>query len=185
MPGVRGRVRGTEVKKALKIFWSQFGHKIFAMEEPAPVPTTARFYFRFVDRVGFGSCDGCYQIGPVDHLCLHCCVSEGMTLGSCFVCMNDGPAWEQCHWCKQGRYLPPGYGQCCECEWHGIVGEACQNCEDGLFTQLAVNSRSDSSNVVLDIIVAAELEADEDTTTDSSDPDQPVALWTWSSQASP
>ena len=133
---------------------------------------TPRYYFRFVDTIGFGSCDACYRIGPVNHLCLHCCVSEGMTIGPCFVCHHAGPVWEECQWCERGRCLAPGYGQCRECEWHGIVGEECQNCGDGFFTPLSASgSGSDSSNVLLDIIVSSELQ-ETDSATDS---DQPVA----------
>jgi hypothetical protein len=133
-----------------------------------PTASTPRYYFRFVDTIGFGSCDACYRIGPVNHLCLHCCVAEGMTLGACFVCQHEGPVWEECQWCERGRCLDPGYGQCQECEWHGTVGDECRNCEDGFFTPL-----SDSGSV--DIIVSAELQQD---STDSDDSDQPVAART-------
>jgi hypothetical protein len=100
------------------------------MVDLPPLPGTPRYYFRFVDSVGFGSCDGCYRIGPVNRLCLKCCVSEGMTVGACFVCHHGGPAWESCHWCERGRYLAPGYGQCPECECYGPGGDDCQDCGD-------------------------------------------------------
>jgi hypothetical protein len=129
------------------------------MVELPPLPSTARFHFRFVDTIGFGSCDGCYRIGAVDHLCLHCCVSEGMTLGSCFVCSHDGPAWESCDWCRDGRFLPPGHGQCVECEYYGTVGEECHNCENGVFAPIPEEAELDSSNVLLAIIVEAEMAA--------------------------
>ena len=105
------------------------------MNELPIILTRATFYYRFVDSVGFGSCDGCYGIGPVNHICLHCCISEGMELGSCLVCYHRGPAWETCQWCERGHCVVSGYGECNneECEWEGALGEQCSNCGDGSF----------------------------------------------------
>ena len=180
--GRRERARGTGDKKAKTSRRTQI--LIWQKAQPFRVKrsqsdnmdehhlaSTPRYYFRFVDTIGFGSCDACYRIGPVNHVCLHCCISEGMTLGSCFVCHHEGPVWEECQWCERGRCLAPGYGQCRECEWHGTVGDECRNCEDGIFTPLSV-SGSDSSNVLLDIIVLAEMQEASSSDTDS---DQPVA----------
>jgi hypothetical protein len=126
------------------------------MVDLPPLTETPRYYFRFVDSIGFGSCDGCYRIGPVNRLCLDCCVSEGMTLGACFVCHHGGPAWEGCHWCERGRYLAPGYGQCRECDWHGPGGEDCHNCDDGVFAPIPPE---DPDDVVLVITTTTDLDS--------------------------
>jgi hypothetical protein len=107
--------------------------------------TTARFYYRFVDSVGFGSCDNCYGIGPRNHLCLRCCVSEGMVVGSCFVCHHKGPAWEGCQWCEYGRCLVSGYGSCDVCEEYGTLGSTCENCGDGVVEPIPVDLLLDSA----------------------------------------
>ena len=116
----------------------------------------------------------------MNHLCLHCCASEGMVLGTCFVCQHDGPAWEKCHWCERGLSIPPGSGQCRECGWYGVVGDNCTGCDDDVYAPIPedTGSDSDSSNVLLDIVVAADPPTDTDSDTDS---EHPVASRTRSS----
>jgi hypothetical protein len=143
---------------------SQYGLRGITMDDLPPLPRTPRYYFRFVDSVGFGSCDGCYRIGPVNRLCLNCCVSEGMTLGACFVCHHGGPAWEDCHWCERGRYLAPGYGRCPECDWYGPGGDDCHNCGDGIFVPLPPG---DPDEVVLVITTSTDLDPDTPSDSDS------------------
>ena len=104
------------------------------MNELQPLPSSARYWYRFEDTIELGSCDGCNRTGPEDRLCLDCCVSEGMVIGACYGCNNDGPIWENCHWCLQGRYVSADYGVC-ECDWYGPVGAECTNCEDGVFME--------------------------------------------------
>jgi hypothetical protein len=136
------------------------------MNDLPALPSTARFYYRFVDSVGFGSCDGCYRIGPVNHLCLHCCVSEGMELGSCFVCHHGGPAWEDCQWCARGRCFVTGYGECDseDCDWNGPLGQPCSNCRDGVYAPIAYHLFSNSAEVTLQVV----LPSTTPTTTDSN-----------------
>ena len=126
------------------------------MENNPSLPATARYYYRFVDSIGFGSCDGCNRIGPVNHLCLHCCVSEGMMLGSCFVCHHGGPAWEVCQWCEHGRCLVGGYGVCNdeECEKFGPLNLPCSDCRQGIFVPLPHGSMfSNSAEVILKVVL--------------------------------
>ena len=126
------------------------------MDELPPLPATARYYFRFLDTIGFGSCDGCSRIGPRNHLCLHCCVSEGMVLGSCYVCHHGGPAWEACQWCVQGRCVLGGYGRCNdeECEYYGPLGGTCLECGQGICETLSVDDlHSNSAEVRLRVLL--------------------------------
>jgi hypothetical protein len=100
------------------------------IEEPDPC------YYRYimVDTRGLGSCRNCYNIGPVDMICLDCCVkAQGVTLGQCFACPHRGPVWEACEWCKEGQNLPPVYGICDVCDHRGEVGDECESCGDGKY----------------------------------------------------
>ena len=144
------------------------GHNFCIMDELPPAPTTARFYYRFVDCIGFGSCDVCYRIGPQNHICLHCCVSEGMELGSCFVCNHRGPAWEDCQWCEGGRCLVSGYGECNneDCEWYGPLGHGCSDCGEGVFTPVPLSHLfSNSAEVTLQVALPTTVAVDITTTT--------------------
>jgi hypothetical protein len=161
LAGSRERAHRTKDNKSYRDSSGLTVSKYTTMDNLPPLTPTARFYFRFVDSIGFDSCDTCYQTGPVDHFCLKCCFSEGMTLGSCFVCHNGGPVWEYFHWCKRGHALPPVHGQCHKCKYHGILGKHCNNCDDGTFLPV---STSDDPPVA---------EADQDT--------EPVASRTGSS----
>jgi hypothetical protein len=96
------------------------------------IPTSPHFRFGFVDHLGFGSCDNCNQEGPVNRLCLRCCVAEGMILGICFVCSHKGPVWYECDWCEAGEHMPPVFGMCDNCEKRGPGGKACE-CGDGTY----------------------------------------------------
>ena len=51
---------------------------------------------------------------------------------------------------------PPGCGQCRECGWYGVVGDNCTGCDDDVYTPIPedTGSDSDSSNVLLEIVVA-------------------------------
>jgi hypothetical protein len=120
------------------------------------LPSTARFYYRFVDSIGFGSCDGCNRIGPERHLCLHCCVSEGMELGYCNVCHHAGAAWEECDWCRRGRCLVNGYGECNseDCDWKGPLGQPCGDCGEGVFEPIPISHLfSNAAEVTLQVVV--------------------------------
>ena len=126
------------------------------MEVLPPLPATAHYYYRFVDTIGFGSFDGCYRIGPLGHLCLHCCVSEGMVLGSCFVCHHGGPAWEVCLWCKRGRCLVSGYGECNneDCDWNGPLDQPCDDCGESVFGPVPPGRLfHNSAEVVLKVVL--------------------------------
>jgi hypothetical protein len=96
------------------------------------LPLTAEYRYHFVDHIGFGTCDSCGQEGPRNKLCLHCCVSEGMILGVCFVCLHKGRVWDGCEWCDSGQYMAPVFGMCTSCEYRGPSGEVCQ-CDDGVY----------------------------------------------------
>ena len=104
-------------------------------------PPTPRYVYRFVDSIGFGSCNGCNAIGPEGHLCLRCCVLEGMVLGSCNVCHHGGPAWEACQWCRRGRCLVSGYGECNneDCEVNGTLGDPCSDCGEGSYAPVPLS----------------------------------------------
>jgi len=154
---------GTGAEKSQYLFQTS-GHLVIVnpknpdttMDELPPMPSTARYYFRFLDTIGFGSCNGCSRIGPRDHLCLHCCVSEGMELGSCHVCHHGGPAWEMCQWCAHGRCLVGGYGVCNDedCEYYGPLNQSCSECGHGVFVPLTVDSLfCNSAEVVLKVVL--------------------------------
>jgi hypothetical protein len=136
-----------------------------------------RFWFRRLAHHnvnhGLGTCEGCDMFGPVNRLCLHCCVAMGMVLGRCYACDREGPINENCHWCEQGRYLVVGYGMCLDCEWLGTVGEGCPICEgDAVITVLAEESDTELEEICV-MVITQEPESDSDSDSgDSTTPDE-------------
>jgi len=137
-----------------------------------------RFWFRFEGERGMGTCESCSGRGPVNRLCLRCCVLRGMELGICFACNREGPFEEACHWCDDGRYLNSDYGICPSCEWLGTIGVQCGMCGDALFEAVPHDSGNDSDSRLIIVMVPQEAAPDNpETDSDSTDsePEEPVA----------
>ena len=59
--------------------------------------------FFHCDQPGNGICTRCKKMGPVDHWCVPCCETGGMRVGTCYVCKDCGPVWEDCQVCEKGK----------------------------------------------------------------------------------